>query len=302
MSTIDLHMHSNVSIDGEFPPAEVVRLSHAKGIKTMALTDHNSVRGNQDAAKEAQRLGITFIPGIEMDCTIQDTGLHLLGLGIDPTDAAFETIEQSVLHEEQQASAKQMALISDLGIHFDESKVLAMAIKGIVSPEMIAEIALQDDRNKNNSFMKPYFPGESRSENPYVNFYWDLCAPGKPAAIKYNHISLAEAIGIIHAAGGIAVLAHPGNNIGLNEHKLKQIVSLGIEGIEVFSSYHDPATTEFYQQKAPQYHLLSTVGSDFHGKTKPAIYPGCVPYSGDENQLLEMLLVNIKTAAKKSNQ
>jgi 3',5'-nucleoside bisphosphate phosphatase len=290
MSWLDFHLHSNISSDGELSPAEIIRLCSKSTVKAASLTDHNSVRGNAEAAHEAKKLGITFFTGIEMDCHINGVDLHLLGYGIDPQYEPFQRIEQQVEEHDRLASARQMDSVAQLGIHFCQELVMQLAKNGVVTPEMIAEVALQDERNKNHPLMMPFYPGGERSDNPYVNFYWDICSAGKPAYIPTEHINLAEAIQTIHAAGGIPVLAHPGNNIGTNHEILQQIVDHGIAGIEVFSSYHKPPITDFYKAQADHFHLLKTVGSDFHGKTKPAILPGSVACDNHENEILQTLM------------
>lgn len=169
-----------------------------------------------------------------------------------------------------------MQLVKDLGIYFEKEKVLALAIEGVVTGEMIAEVALKDKRNQNNHLLEPYRRNGKRSDNPYVNFYWDFCSQGKMAYVPVQFISLSEAIQLIKKAGGIAVLAHPGINIWQYQNKLEGIIACGIDGIEVYSSYHDDNTVAFYNEQAEKFHLLKTIGSDFHGKTKPSIKLGSI--------------------------
>lgn len=133
--------------------------------------------------------------------------------------------------------------MQNLGIHFEIEKVLDLAIEGVVTGEMIAEVALEDKRNQNNLLLEPYRKNEKRSDNPYVNFYWDFCSQGKPAYVSVQFIGLNEAIQLIRKARGIAVLAHPGINIGQDQKILEGIVACGVD-------------------------------IDFHGKTKPAIKLG----------------------------
>jgi predicted metal-dependent phosphoesterase TrpH len=99
-------------------------------------------------------------------------------------------------------------------------------------------------------------------------------AQGKLAYVEVEFVSAKEAIQHIKDAGGLSVFAHPGNNIGMNEALLEEILALGIDGIEVYSSYHNEEKTQFYREKALAHHLLMTLGSDFHGKSKPAIKLG----------------------------
>lgn len=274
INQLDLHMHSNISNDGEYTPSQLMQLCKQHGLKTVALADHNSVRGIGDAQKSADELGIEFIRAIELDCQFEGVNLHLLGYGIDPTVPEFKKNEMDILKKEQDASSKLIHLVQDLGIYLEIEEVLDLAIEGVVTGEMIAEVALEDKRNQNTPLLEPYRKNGKRSDNPYVNFYWDFCSQGKPAYVPIQFLGLNEAIQLIRKARGIAVLAHPGINIGQDQKILESIVSCGIDGMEVYSSYHDENMVAFYNKQAEQFHLLKTIGSDFHGKTKPAIRLG----------------------------
>ncbi len=274
MKNIDLHMHSNISNDGDFSPAELMKMCSKAGIKTAALADHNSVRGVAEAIKEGEKFGVKVIPAIEIDCTYKEYNLHVLGYNIDYNNKIFEKIEKNVFEQELKAGDKRMALVKEAGIFFDEEKVRKLSYDGTITGEMIGEAAIEDERNRENPLITPYLEGGTRSNNPYVNFYWDWCSKGKPAYVPIKYITLKEAIDIIHKTGGKAVLAHPNNNIGMNEEIFKEIAAEGIEGVEVFSSYHSKENAEFFLKMAEKYNVSVTCGSDFHGKTKPAIKLG----------------------------
>lgn len=274
MKNIDLHMHSNISNDGDFSPAELMKMCSKAGIKTAALADHNSVRGVAEAIKEGEKFGVKVIPAIEIDCTYKEYNLHVLGYNIDYNNKIFEKIEKNVFEQELKAGDKRMALVKEAGIFFDEEKVRKLSYDGTITGEMIGEAAIEDERNRENPLITPYLEGGTRSNNPYVNFYWDWCSKGKPAYLPIKYITLKEAIDIIHKTGGKAVLAHPNNNIGMNEEIFKEIAAEGIEGVEVFSSYHSKENAEFFLKMAEKYNVSVTCGSDFHGKTKPAIKLG----------------------------
>lgn len=271
---IDLHMHSNFSNDGEYTPSVLMNLCRQSGLEAVALTDHNSVRGIAEACEAANMLGIECISAIELDCHLNGTNMHVLGYGIDPRVAEFAEIEKDILRQEQDASSIILQCIQDLGILFEEQKAWDLAVDGVVTGEMIAEVALEDARNLSNPLLAPYRNGGSRSDNSYVNFYWDFCSQGKPADVQFEYIDLQHAIQLIKGSGGLTVLAHPGINIGQNQQILSDIIGFGMDGIEVYSSYHDEASTAFFSQKADELHVLKTMGSDFHGKIKPAIRLG----------------------------
>ena len=209
MGWLDLHLHSDISNDGEFSPKKLMELCLENSIKVAALADHNSVRGIEEAKLYADQFGIQLIPAIELDCTFRGVDLHVLGYGIDPNYADFKKVEQSVEEQEIGTSKKRMELVKKMGIAFDYDEVMKLSKNGAVTGEMIAEVALKDDRNKDNTLMLPFYPGGNRSDNPYVNFYWDICSSGKGAYVPMEFMSLSEAIELIYAAGGLPVLAHP---------------------------------------------------------------------------------------------
>lgn len=294
MTNIDLHMHSKISLDGEFTPDELMEKCHKKGLKVVSLTDHNSVRGIEEAMASAIRLKMTLIPGIELDCSFEDKNLHILGYGIDFHDPRFTAYEEYVLAQEVQSARKRVELIRALGITISDKRIAGLSIGGVVTGEMIAEAALSEESNRDHPLMQPYYPGGKRSDNPFVNFYWDLCAKGKIAYVEISYMSLEEAVHLIKATGGIPVFAHPGNNIGRNEDLLKGIIAAGVEGIEAYSSYHTIETTNFYLEKVEEMKLLLTSGSDYHGKIKPGILLGGTGSDEQEHRILQGLQASLK--------
>lgn len=289
MSYIDLHMHSYYSDDGEFEPKQLIDLCLEKNIKYFSIADHNSVRGIKEAKEYCVGKNINIIPAIELDCTFNEINLHVLGHGIDCDKTVFYDIEDNIIKQEQFASKKRMKLVKELGIDFSDEVINSLSRNGVVNGEMIAEAAMEFDKNHENPLLMPYYENGSRSDNPYVNFYWDYCAQGKAAYAEVSFISLQEAINIIEESGGIPILAHPGNNIKENINLLEQIISCGIKGIEVYSSYHSREQVEFYKKFSLKHKLLLTCGSDFHGKTKPSIVIGGTDCEGIEDKIISQL-------------
>lgn len=286
MNQIDLHMHSVQSNDGTYSPEELLELAQTAGLRTIAIADHNSIRSIRPAMEQSAQYGITVVPAIEIDCTYQTINLHVLGYWIDPEDPAFLELEDRLAQKERDSSQERIRLVHELGIAFSETEARAIAHYGYVTGEVIAEVALKTAANDDNELLRPYRPGGSRSDNPYVNFYWDYCAPGKPAYVHIPFISLAEALKLIRGSGGVPVLAHPGNNIPMeNKELLHEILDQGIAGMEVFSTYHSKAQKDFYYGIARERNMFFTAGSDFHGKTKPAISLGQLALDGLEEEI-----------------
>lgn len=291
MSRLDLHMHSCISNDGEYEPEQLMELCRDAGLKTVAVADHNSTRAIGRAFAKAAGAGMELIPAIELDCSIEGTNLHVLGYGIHPDYPEFAKIEKELLKQEQESSEERLKLVEERGLIVDRQQAYALAHDGVVTGEVIAETALQNP--KNHELLRDYLPGGNRSDNPYVNFYWDWCSQGKHAYVPVEFISLEKSVEVITKSGGIPILAHPGNNTKEKEELLQEIFRTGVRGMEVFSSYHTKEQRDFYLAWALKHHLLITAGSDFHGKTKPSIHLGEMDLGGMEEKIYQELMEQI---------
>lgn len=272
---IDLHIHSAYSSDGEIDPAELVRRAKHAGLAAIAIADHNTTAATISALREGEAAGLRVLSAVELSCEFEGIEFHLLGYGINPNDAALAGIDSDVRRQEQTAGKERIRLVNAAGIAVNEAEVLPKARHGVfVTGELLAEIVLNKPDAAQNPLLRPYLPGGTRSDNPYVNFYWDICAQGKPAYVPVDFISMARAVELVHAAGGVAVLAHPGQNLGSRREMLADIARLGVDGMECYSSYHSPEDNRYFSEKTQELGLLITGGSDWHGKTKPAIQMG----------------------------
>lgn len=281
--TVDLHMHSLYSLDGEYSPSELVSLCRQSKLAMAALTDHNSVRGVDEFLNAAEAAEIAALAGIELDCIYKDVDLHLLGYNIDVSDKRYAHLEETVLEQKRSSSQEYLRIFRNMGIHLDDKQIESVSREGIYTGEMIAEVALADIRNQNHPLLKPYRLGGLRSDNPYVNFFWDYCSQGKEAYLPIDYITFEEALALITDTGGFAVIAHPSHTVGRCKETIAYMVSCGVRGLEVFSSYHTMEDISYYSQIAEELHLLKTAGSDFHGKTKPSVELGYPYLSSTEN-------------------
>lgn len=286
MSYIDLHMHSMYSDDGEYTPTQLVDMCHDAGIKIMAIADHNWIKANKEAGSRCKELGMTYIPAIEIDCTYKGINLHVVGYGIDDSEV-FNKLGESIETQEQTCSIKKLELTNKLGFELTKDQLDALSTNGVYTGEMFAEVLLKDPRYTDSALLKPYREGGERSDNPYVNFYWDYYAQGKPCYTEIKFPTLEETIKLIKEHGGVSVLAHPGNNLKGQFEVFDEMVKEGIDGVECFSSYHPEEVNNYFYNKAKELNVLYTCGSDFHGKTKPSIHlggNGCtVPEEIEEN-------------------
>lgn len=274
---IDLHIHSNNSSDAEFSVSDIMVRAKMLGIKTLAITDHNSVKGVAEAIRLGADGGIRVIPGIEIDCAHEGINLHLLGYNIDWCAPEFAALECKLFAEGVATLEPMIANMHALGVNVAIDEVLAAANGQIPCAEHIAEVVLHKSDAADCEILHPYLPGGERSDMPYINFYWDYFSQGKPAYIPVEFMKLTDAIQLIKATGGIPVIAHPGANLKDNPEFINKIISAGVEGIEIFNNYHTQEQQKYFTGKARQNNLLMTAGSDFHGKNKPKIQLGQYP-------------------------
>ena len=271
---IDLHLHSSYSDDGEFSPGELIKMCHDRGITIAAISDHNSINALEEARKEANKYHIHYINAIEIDCTYRGINLHVLGYGIDCKNKAFPDLEENILRQERACSATKLDLTNRLGFDIKQEQLNEFSKNGVYTGEMFAEILLNDSRYREHELLQPYRSLGSRSDNPYVNFYWDFYAQGKPCYTEIIYPSLEEVVKLIAENGGVSVLAHPGNNLKGKFEIFEEMIEVGLQGVEAFSSYHKAETANYFLQKGREHSLLVTCVSDFHGKTKPSIEIG----------------------------
>ena len=280
---IDLHMHSRFSDDGEYAPADLVKMCSDAGIRIMAIADHNSVQAVPEELETAERLGLKAIPAIEIDCQFQDIPLHVLGYGIHYKEPVFQAIHDNILNQELQNSSEKLRLTNLMGFSLTEEDMRKVSSNGVYTGEMFAEILLNSPAYDDCELLKPYRRGGARSDNPYVNFYWDYYAKNKPCFTAVTLPALSDIIAIIHGTEGLAVLAHPGINLSGHMQAETMILNSGIDGIEAFSSYHSAEECQDYLQKAEIRNLAVTCGSDFHGRTKPSIHLGITGCTIDQS-------------------
>lgn len=288
MKKIDLHIHSNFSDDGEFSPEDIIDMANEQGMNWISITDHNSIKANKIAMEYCKDKDIKFLSGIEIDCQYKGINLHLLGYGFNFEDERFDQLEKNIITQEKEASLQRIKNIkSILELNLDENEIFRKAIGGIITGELIAEVLLNDEKNSKAEVLLPYRVGGTRGDMPFVNFYWDYFSQGKPAYAHVEFISLIEAINLIKENNGKAILAHPGNNLRGKFEIIDELIEVGIDGIEVFSSYHSDDDIKFFYKKAINNNLLITCGTDFHGKNKPNIKIGNFKNIIDSNIILK---------------
>lgn len=256
MLDFDFHCHSNIS-DGTLTPTELVQRAAGRGVKAMALTDHDDVDGLDEARAAAVGLGITFVNGVEVSVTWRSHTLHIVGLGIDPSYPPLVEGLRSVRSGRGLRAQKMSDELAKAGV----GGVLAGAYKYAGNPNMIGR-----------THFARYLveSGHCKDVKSVFNRY---LAKGKPGYVPHQWASLADAVSWISGAGGIAVLAHPGRYM-VGKHSmgkktmqelLAEFVALGGRGVEVVTGSHTQEQYAEFARYAEQFNLLSSCGSDFHG-------------------------------------
>ena len=292
VTNIDLHMHSLYSDDGEIAPKDIIAIGKKEEMNILALTDHNSIKGVDEMIEYGKKAEIKVISGIEIDCVYKGINLHMLGYGINHKRKEFLEIEEEIFEKEIAiAKIKIEKLKKNTDLIINEKKIFEIAAGNIVTGEIIGEVVLAEEKNRNNPLLKEYFDGGAKSDMPFVHFYWDFFSQGQIAYVPIEFRSMVEIIKLIKDSGGLAVLAHPGNNFKNHPEIVDDIIREGIDGIEVFSTYHSQEQIDYFFNKAKENKLLMTFGSDFHGKNKPHIklrgYPVPQKYEGIREKLIE---------------
>ncbi|GGY02798.1 3',5'-nucleoside bisphosphate phosphatase [Paludibacterium paludis] len=251
MATIDLHFHSNAS-DGALPPAEVVTRAAGRGATLVALTDHDCTRGLADARAAASGCGVDFLNGVEVSVTWSGKHtIHIVGLGIDPDHPALSAGLKSI-RDGRTGRAKAMS-----------DALAALGIDGAFDGAM----ALCDNTEMIGRTHFARFLVNAGHVKDVKSVFRKFLTPGKPGYVPHIWAGLADAVGWIRAAGGMAVIAHPGRyDFGrtLTERLILDFKDAGGEGIEVASGSHSLDDRHKYALIARQYGLFSSAGSDFH--------------------------------------
>lgn len=271
MNKIDLHVHSKYSNDGEFGIQDIIEKCINNKIDILSITDHNSIRGIEEAIPICLQSGIELISGIEIDCTFNGIDLHLLGYNIDWNCNDFVDLEQNIKRKVMDSFPEMIENLDKLGIKVDANEVLEKSDGKLPCGELIAEVLLTNKDYYSNQKLVPYMKGGERSDMPYINFYHDYFAQGKPAYVHINYMSYNDAIKLVRSNGGTPIIAHPGMNLRGKEEIVIELLDNGAKGLEIFNNYHDSKQIKYFADLALQRNFLMTCGSDFHGKNKPLI-------------------------------
>jgi predicted metal-dependent phosphoesterase TrpH len=259
--TFDLQSHS-IHSDGNHLAAEVVGYAHEAGVEVLALSDHDTIDGVQEALDAGERLGVRVVPATEISAVEgQHEDLHVLGYGIDHTDA---TLAERLLdaREDRVRRAERMGeRLQELGYAVDAAPLDARRAAGkpIGRPHLSAAVLGHPDNAERLA---------AEGYGDVSSFLPDYLIQGKPAYVARTHPTVGDAIAWIHEAGGVAVWAHPFWDIDAADEVLDAVdrfAEQGLDGVEVFYPTHDAGQARLLLERCEQRGLLATGSSDFHG-------------------------------------
>jgi predicted metal-dependent phosphoesterase TrpH len=263
MRNVDLHCHSTVS-DGLLSPSELVALAVKGGVDVLALTDHDDVAGLEEAHRAAVAQGIRLIPGVEISVSWDHLTVHIVGLNIDPQ------------HPELVNGLNEVR-----GGRLERARKMGESLAAAVIPgayEGALALAGSNQMVGRTHFAR-FLVNQGKARNVSAVFKRYL-AKGKPGYVSHRWATLGDAISWIRAAGGIAVIAHPGRykvgSTGLRA-LMQDFKNLGGEAIEIVTSNHTQVQVHRFAEYAQHYGFKASRGSDYHGPGESFTLPGRLP-------------------------
>jgi predicted metal-dependent phosphoesterase TrpH len=250
---IDLHTHSTAS-DGLLAPAALVRLAREQGLDLIALTDHDNVGGVAEAQAEGQRVGLTVIPGVEINTDLPEGGgeAHVLGYFVERDQPAFLATLATLRDAREQRGERMVEKLRAQGLDISWERVRELA-QGSVGRPHVAEALIER--------------GYARDVSDAFDRWLSRGRPGYVLRLK---LSPEDAVRFIRSAYGVPTLAHPADIPHLEDTLLPSLVSVGLLGLECYYGEYDAAIVRRLTDLAAAHSLIATGGSDYHG---PGMHP-----------------------------
>jgi 3',5'-nucleoside bisphosphate phosphatase len=276
MKFADLHLHTAFS-DGTYTPSELAHRAQRLGFGTVALTDHDTVEGCQPTAAACEAAGLEFITGTELTAEQDGHEIHILGYCVDIYNSRLLSEIGQFQHVRQTRIREMVARLNQLNVPLEANAVFELAncrspgrphvARALVDAGLVGSLDEAFDR-----FLKK----------------------NRPAWVPKHKMSAAHAIELIHQAGGVAVMAHPGLN--RTDEVIPAMVEDGLDGIECFHTKHSSVTSDYYLEIANRFHLLITGGSDCHGHSKDKPVMGTVRLPYEHVQKLKARAAELRAA------
>ncbi len=254
MRRVDLHLHSQAS-DGVLTPTEVVRAVAERGLTGLSLTDHDTVAGVEEAREEASRLGLEFLVGAELSANEPGRSVHVLAYGFDPTHPDLLAFFDEFRVDRLTRAERMVRALNEHGVPLHMEAVMREAVGGLPTRAHLGRALVT----------------EQLVPDIHAAFYLWL-ARGKPAFVEKRPSPPAAVFDLIHRAGGVALLAHPGKDY--SDADLHRYIDEGLDGIEILHAANGPSVRARLGRIVRDAGLLRSGGSDWHGPDSGGSEPG----------------------------
>jgi predicted metal-dependent phosphoesterase TrpH len=263
LTNADLHSHSNVS-DGTLSPEALAQRAHAQGVELWALTDHDEIRGLHRARQAALALGMDWLGGVEISVSFAGETVHIVGLGVDPDDAALQAGLAATRGGRRERARRMADGLAQVGVQgaFDG------ALRYVSNPDLISR----------THFAR--FLVETGVCSSTHDVFGRFLTEGKPGYVPHAWARLGDAVRWITGAGGLAVIAHPARykfSPSAEYALFSEFVQHGGRGVEVMTGSHTDVERLRYADTALEFGLLASRGSDFHSPTESRTDLGTLP-------------------------
>lgn len=246
-------------------PTELIELASRTGVDAIALTDHDTVEGLEEAARAAREAGVGFVPGVEISVSWGDTTLHVVGLQVDPSSAVLGQGLESIRSGRLARAMRIGEALAKAG--YDRTFEAALALA-------------RDERLLSRTHFARHLV-ERGAVRDIQHAFDRYLAKGKPAYVAHRWASLPDAVRWIRESGGTAVLAHPGRydlKPMFRHELLGEFRRLGGEAIEVVTGSHRPEEYALWQREALEFGFMASRGADYHGPGESPCEPGSLPH------------------------
>ena len=241
----DLHAHTHHS-DGQLAPAALVDKARRHGLRALAITDHDTVAGLEEGFEAGRACGVEVIAGVELSVTVEDEEIHLLGYFFDPQHAGLRRHLDRFRHHRRERARRMVEKLNGLGLPLTFESVLEEAGEGAVGRPHVAAALVR-----------------AGLVETYAGAFDAYIKDGGPAWVAKPRFPAHNALALLHDAGGLGVIAHPGH--WTSDRTLMALVRAGLDGIETVHPAHDETLKRYYRQTAREFGLIETGGSDYHG-------------------------------------
>ena len=243
---VDLHTHTTAS-DGTYTPRELVAEAASRGVRILAVTDHDSTEGLAEAFEEAaRRRPLEIIPGIEINCDVEGAEIHVLGYLMDWQAPWFQDFCREQRYHRRTRVHRMLERLAGLGMPLEADAVFAIVREGSAGRPHVAQAMVA----------RGYVKTVREAFDKYLG-------SGKPGHVPRKKLTPEDAVRIIRNAGGVPVFAHPG--LANRDELIPGLIAAGLLGIECYYTEHSAAQRATYLQLCKDHDLVATGGSDFHG-------------------------------------